>query len=134
MSTTMLRLHVDRGLACETAESAQNRPLRPVMLTVGDEKHATLLDCYYLLPQRLNSSRPMGEISEGGFMEPVLIPSRNRFRRGLTIIAGLFGKLLAILAPQAQEVRLQRMCPFCGLITARAKTSCLECGKMLDAA
>jgi hypothetical protein len=25
----------------------------------------------------------------------------------------------------------QRMCPFCGLITARAKAFCLECGKSL---
>jgi hypothetical protein len=25
----------------------------------------------------------------------------------------------------------QRMCPFCGLITARAKALCLECGKSL---
>ena len=26
---------------------------------------------------------------------------------------------------------LQRMCPFCGLITARSKAFCLECGKSL---
>jgi hypothetical protein len=25
----------------------------------------------------------------------------------------------------------QRMCPFCGLITARSKAFCLECGKSL---
>jgi hypothetical protein len=25
----------------------------------------------------------------------------------------------------------QRMCPFCGLITSRSKSICLECGKQL---
>lgn len=28
----------------------------------------------------------------------------------------------------------QRMCPFCGLITPRHETSCLECGKALKPA
>jgi hypothetical protein len=28
----------------------------------------------------------------------------------------------------------QRMCPFCGLITSRRKTYCLECGKQLNPA
>jgi hypothetical protein len=57
----------------------------------------------------------------------------NRLRRRLAFIADWFGKL-AILAPRAGEVRSQRMCPFCGLITARHKTSCLECGKALNPA
>jgi hypothetical protein len=34
--------------------------------------------------------------------------------------------------PRAREVRSQRMCPFCGLITSRYKTCCLECGKSLN--
>jgi len=29
------------------------------------------------------------------------------------------------------DFRSQRMCPFCGLITARSKAFCLECGKSL---
>jgi hypothetical protein len=29
------------------------------------------------------------------------------------------------------KFRPQRMCPFCGLITSRAKAFCLECGKPL---
>ncbi len=41
------------------------------------------------------------------------------------------GKLLQMLQPYGREVRLQRMCPFCGLITPRASSSCLECGKSL---
>ncbi len=65
-------------------------------------------------------------------MEPVFRPFRNRLRRRLAFITALFGKLLATLKPPAREFRSQRMCPFCGLITSRAKTSCLECGKMLN--
>ena len=67
-------------------------------------------------------------------MEPVLRQFRNRLRRRLAFIAHGLGKLLAILVPQAREVRLQRMCPFCGLITPRHKTSCLECGRSLKPA
>jgi hypothetical protein len=44
-----------------------------------------------------------------------------------------FGKLLSKLKPQPQQVQSQRMCPFCGLITPRAKRLCLECGKPLRA-
>jgi hypothetical protein len=40
-----------------------------------------------------------------------------------------FTKLQAMLAPPAQQAQSQRMCPFCGLITPRAKRVCLECGK-----
>jgi hypothetical protein len=64
-------------------------------------------------------------------MEPVLRPFGNRLRRRLAFIADLIRKPLAVLAPQAREVRSQRMCPFCGLITPRSKSSCLECGKSL---
>jgi transposase len=67
-------------------------------------------------------------------MEPVLRPLRNRIRRPLAFIADWCGKLLAILTPRALEVRSQRMCPFCGLITPRRKTFCLECGKSLHPA
>jgi hypothetical protein len=53
-----------------------------------------------------------------------------------------FGLLVALLAslllnkirkPRLQVARYgsQRMCPFCGLITSRLKTRCLECGKSL---
>ena len=37
------------------------------------------------------------------------------------------------LQPQVAGYRLQRMCPFCGLITSRLKAHCLECGKSLIA-
>jgi hypothetical protein len=67
-------------------------------------------------------------------MEPVLRPFRNRLGRRLAFITDWLGKLLAILTPQAREVPSQRMCPFCGLITSRNKTCCLECGKSLTPA
>ena len=67
-------------------------------------------------------------------MEPVLRPFRNRLRRRLAFITDLFGKLLAILTPQARDFQSQRVCPFCGLITSRYKTCCLECGKSLKPA
>jgi hypothetical protein len=31
--------------------------------------------------------------------------------------------------PRGDEFAPQRICPFCGLITARSKRYCLECGK-----
>jgi hypothetical protein len=52
-------------------------------------------------------------------------------RKGLAVVKERLGKLLATRTPRSQEVRSQRMCPFCGLITARSKAFCLECGKSL---
>jgi hypothetical protein len=69
------------------------------------------------------------KIEKGEIVEPF----RPSFRRQLASIAGSFAKLVAALKPQAQEVRIQRMCPFCGLITPRAGRFCLECGKPLRA-
>jgi hypothetical protein len=62
-------------------------------------------------------------------MEPYLAPLRNRVRRWLACLPEWLEKLVATLRPQ--ETRAQRMCPFCGLITPRAKRFCLECGKAL---
>jgi hypothetical protein len=61
-------------------------------------------------------------------------PSLTSFRKRLGFITNWFAKLLEILTPQARKVGSQRMCPFCGLITSRYKTSCLECGKSLKPA
>lgn len=58
-------------------------------------------------------------------------PYRPSLRQRLASVRKFLGKLLAVSTPQIQEVRLQRMCPFCGLITPRAKLVCLECGKSL---
>ena len=67
-------------------------------------------------------------------MEFVSRSFHRRLRRWLASIIDLFAKLRAILTPRIREVRSQRMCPFCGLITPRYKTSCLECGKSLSPA
>ncbi len=66
-------------------------------------------------------------------MEPILGSFRHRLRKRLASIVDLFRKFQATLAPRGQRVGLQRMCPFCGLITPRAKRLCLECGKPLRA-
>jgi hypothetical protein len=74
------------------------------------------------------------ENRKGDSMEPVLRPSRNRLLRLFAPIAGWSAKIWAALAPQSNQGQSQRMCPFCGLITPRYKTSCLECGKYLNPA
>jgi hypothetical protein len=56
----------------------------------------------------------------------------NRFRSRLTMIRSSFAKLLVLLKPAVKELRTQRMCPSCGLITPRARPFCLECGKLLN--
>jgi hypothetical protein len=38
------------------------------------------------------------------------------------------------LEPHDGDFASQRMCPFCGLITPRYETCCLECGKALKPA
>jgi hypothetical protein len=59
---------------------------------------------------------------------------RNVLRELLDSMVSLFGKLPATLTPGNRDFRSQRMCPFCGLITSRYKTCCLECGKSLKPA
>ena len=65
-------------------------------------------------------------------MESFRRPFRDRLRRRLALIRDSFRKVLTTLTPQTREIRAQRMCPFCGLITSRSKTFCLECGKSLS--
>jgi len=67
-------------------------------------------------------------------MKPVFRRLRTRIRQSLAFIADWCARPLAILTPRATEVRSQRMCPFCGLITPRYKAFCLECGKSLNPA
>jgi hypothetical protein len=38
------------------------------------------------------------------------------------------------MEPHDRDFTSQRMCPFCGMITARFESSCLECGKALGRA
>ncbi len=70
--------------------------------------------------------------NEGGYlMEPVLRQFRDDFRRRLARITGSVSRMFASLTPPVRGFPSARMCPFCGLITPRSKTSCLECGKSL---
>ena len=64
-------------------------------------------------------------------MEPALRRLRDRFSRRLVAFATSISKLFATLTPPVRGYASQRMCPFCGLITPRSKSSCLECGKSL---
>jgi len=58
---------------------------------------------------------------------------RPSLRRRLASARESLRKLLSRFKPRIQEVRSQRMCPFCGLITPRIKHVCLECGKSISA-
>src|ERR1039458_8578355 len=74
----------------------------------------------------------MGRKKEGGsLMERAFRRLRDRFRRRLATITASFSRLFASLTPPVRGFASQRMCPFCGLITSRSKSSCLECGKSL---
>ncbi|MGB8007924.1 MAG: hypothetical protein WCF48_12410 [Terriglobales bacterium] len=53
------------------------------------------------------------------------------FRRFRDHFSRQISSFKASLAPADPAFALQRICPFCGLITPRSKTSCLECGKSL---
>jgi hypothetical protein len=59
---------------------------------------------------------------------------RDRFRRRIAAVTASVLKLFATLNPPVRVYAAQRMCPFCGLITPRSKSSCLECGKSLTPA
>jgi hypothetical protein len=57
-------------------------------------------------------------------------PFLNSVRRLGEFVRDLLKKLFA-MGTHATDLPTQRMCPFCGLITARSKAFCLECGKSL---
>jgi hypothetical protein len=67
-------------------------------------------------------------------MAPNFRRLRNGLRRKLAFLADSFINAAAIRKPEDRDFRSQRMCPFCGLITSRCKTCCLECGKALKPA
>ena len=67
-------------------------------------------------------------------MTPALLPFGIRVRRRLATITRWLRKVPTTLAENRPQVRLQRMCPFCGLITLCNKTCCMDCGKFLKPA
>ena len=66
-------------------------------------------------------------------MERVLHPFLVRVRSLRGFLAASLRKLLR-MEPHDGDFASQRMCPFCGLITPRYETCCLECGKLLKPA
>jgi hypothetical protein len=66
-------------------------------------------------------------------MMPKLYQFFSRVRSWFAFMSGL-AKKLAGKKPPGTEFVPQRMCPFCGLITARGKVNCLECGKSFKSA
>jgi ABC-type spermidine/putrescine transport system permease subunit II len=46
------------------------------------------------------------------------------------VVAVLLFYRMRRLRPEMAGYASQRMCPACGLITPRAKTACMECGKV----
>jgi hypothetical protein len=71
-------------------------------------------------------------------MDPALRRLGNRLRGMLAFLRNPFANLGGTGQPENQnfgkDLMSQRMCPFCGLITSRYKTCCLECGKSLKPA
>jgi hypothetical protein len=63
--------------------------------------------------------------------DPVIVAAKVKWMKP---VFAFFPKLLAMFKPQSEEFQSQRICPFCGLITPRAKRFCLECGKLLSPA
>jgi hypothetical protein len=67
----------------------------------------------------------------GLLMAGTLSRLHDRLRRRFVGISRSLSKLFASVAPPVRGYASQRMCPFCGLITPRARTFCFECGKSL---
>jgi hypothetical protein len=69
-------------------------------------------------------------------MEPADRQPGNFFRRTLVWLRHSFAKSGGERGPDpdiGRNLKAQRMCPFCGLITSSYKSCCLECGKTLPA-
>ena len=66
-------------------------------------------------------------------MDPFLHPLRVRVRSLRGFIAASLRNFLGMEAHDG-DFASQRMCPFCGLITPRYETCCMECGKALKPA
>ena len=60
-------------------------------------------------------------------------PFLVRVRSLSAFLAASLRKFLRI-EPHDGDFASQRICPFCGLITPRYETCCLECGKVLKPA
>lgn len=59
---------------------------------------------------------------------------RNRLQGRLALIADWLIARFAAFERKDRDFKSLRVCPFCGLITSRYKTCCLECGKSFNPA
>ena len=59
---------------------------------------------------------------------------RNRLRGRLAFIAEWLISRFTNFKREDRDFKSLRMCPFCGMITSRYKTCCLECGKLFKPA
>jgi hypothetical protein len=59
---------------------------------------------------------------------PLLNPIIYRLRNAIEFLSAWLKKFVGV-GRRDSGFAPQRMCPFCGLITARGKAYCLECGK-----
>jgi len=64
-------------------------------------------------------------------MDPVM---DRWFVRVYALLAFITDWFKSLFGRNRRDFASQRMCPFCGLITPRRKTCCLECGKLLKPA
>jgi hypothetical protein len=70
-------------------------------------------------------------------MKPVFRRLGNRLRSGLALLRKAFAKPAGDSDREqdlGRDLKSQRMCPSCGLITSSYKACCLECGKTLKPA
>jgi hypothetical protein len=67
-------------------------------------------------------------------MAPSLRRFWNRLRGRLAFFVDWLRTSFTAFKREDRDSKSLRMCPFCGLITSRVKTCCLECGKSLKAA
>ena len=70
-------------------------------------------------------------------MKPVFRGLGNRLRNGFALLRKAFARPGGNLDRDpdlGRDLKSQRMCPSCGLITSSYKACCLECGKTLKPA
>lgn len=118
-------------IVSNVSNPAQNRVARPVMLDVSQFRSRMAPKMLHpgnrILPARRveNASRAMA---------PNFRRFRNRLHQRMVFFADWLKASFAAVARKERDFKSLRVCPFCGLITSREKTCCLECGKSLKVA
>jgi hypothetical protein len=123
----LVRLHLSLGLSLGSTVHAAFRAIL-LRITLIDVSLWVLAN---IIARRYNHSGPPNRqpIRKSGTlaMDPVVDK-----RHG--VLALITDSLRKLFGMNNRGFASQRMCPFCGLITSRRKTCCLECGKTLKPA